>query len=299
MEFRPGWRFLPTTMTESPNLGLFIGRFHIILLHLPIGMLLMLAGLELVSRLPGCRNANASAGYILAIAAPASALAAGCGWLLAGGGGYDETLLFRHRWLGVATAGLCLLTACLWRAGRTASYRLALFATVPVLTAASHFGGSLTHGQDFLTRYAPAPLRELGGGRSTRARLEAGADAREPAFAAAVILPLFARTCVPCHGPDKAKGKLRLDTIEAVLRGGEWGPAIQPGRPADSLLLHRTALPLDHDDHMPPAGKTQPTADELALLRWWVEVGAPADRKLSELNPSADIRAAAAAVTKP
>lgn len=87
-------------MTEPSNFGLFIGRFHIILLHLPIGFLLLLAGLELAARLPRFRNANASAGYILVLAAPASVLTAGCGWLLAGSGGYDAQLLFWHRWLG-------------------------------------------------------------------------------------------------------------------------------------------------------------------------------------------------------
>lgn len=200
----------------------------------------------------------------------------------------------------MATAGLCLLTACLSRAGQTARYRVALFATVPVLTAASHFGGSLTHGQDFLTRYAPAPVRYLAGGSTPQmGSSDTGSDASEPPFAAGVVLPILSRTCVPCHGPEKAKGKLRLDSLEALLHGGESGPAIQPGRPGESSLIQRVTLPLDHDDHMPPAGKLQPTADELALLRWWVEAGAPADRKLSELNPTSDILEAAAAVAKP
>lgn len=287
-------------MTESSNLGLFLGRFHIVLLHLPIGFLLLLAALELAARLPRFRNANASAGYILALAAPASVLTAACGWLLAGAGGYDDQLLFWHRWLGVGTAVLCLVAAGLWRRGNAAAYRLVLFATVPVLTAASHFGGSLTHGKDFLTRYAPGPLRSSAGGAAaeTRPSGAAGGGLDQPVLAA-VIRPILDRTCVPCHGPEKTKGKLRLDSLEAMLKGGDAGPAVAPGRPSESLLLQRVLLPLDHDDHMPPEGKPQPTADELTLLRWWIEVGAPADRKVAELNPPAEIQQLIRAATKP
>ena len=53
------------------------------------------------------------------------------------------------------------------------------------------------------------------------------------------VWPLLDSRCVSCHGPDKVKGSLRLDSREAVLKAGESGQAaVVPGKPADSLLLH-------------------------------------------------------------
>src|SRR5271154_4369842 len=50
------------------------------------------------------------------------------------------------------------------------------------------------------------------------------------------VRPLLAEKCYSCHGDKKQKGGLRLDSIEAILKGGESGPAVVPGKPDDSLL---------------------------------------------------------------
>jgi uncharacterized membrane protein/mono/diheme cytochrome c family protein len=272
-------------MADISDTAQFVGRLHLLLLHLPIGFLLLLAALELVACLPGLRNANASAGFILALAVPASLLTAFCGWQLARTGGYDEQLLFWHRWLGVAAAGLVLITAAGYRFRATIAYRLTLLATVVVLTIASHYGGSITHGKDFLTRHAPAPLKRLFGGG---AAAETG-GATAPSAYAAVVQPILDRTCVACHSAEKPKGKLRLDSFVALLAGGAGGAVVQPGRSAESELIKRLLLPLDHDDHMPPEGKPQPTPEEIALLRWWIDAGADGVKTVAELNPNPDI----------
>ena len=117
---------------------------------------------------------------------------------------------------------------------------------------------------------------------------------------ATAIQPILDRACVSCHGADKQKGKLRLDSFAALMKGGDIGPAVQPGRAADSELVKRIMFPLAHDDHMPPEGKPQPTADELTILKWWVEAGASADRPVAELNPGPEVRRAlGAAATQP
>lgn len=273
-------------MTDPADLTQFVGRFHLVLLHLPIGFLVLVALLELVAIIPGLRNASASNGYVLALAVPASLATAAGGWLLAEGGDYDAALLFWHRWLGVATAGLCLVTAVLHRTAWRAGYRLSLLLTVAVLIVASHLGGSITHGRDFLTRHAPGPFRPQSRPEPTTAT--AAAPAARPVYAT-VIQPILDRTCVSCHGADKQKGKLRLDSFAETLKGGGDGPAVVADQPADSLLLKRILLPLDDDDHMPPEGKPQPTADEVALLQWWIEAGAPGDATIDSLKPSPDV----------
>src|SRR5262245_57922059 len=91
------------------------------------------------------------------------------------------------------------------------------------------------------------------------------------------VKPLLAQHCVSCHGAKITKGKLRLDTAALMLKGGDSGPAIIPGRAAESPLIHAlrgtndfTAMPL----------KRQPLTDkQIRLLAVWIDQGAkaPAD----------------------
>jgi hypothetical protein len=87
------------------------------------------------------------------------------------------------------------------------------------------------------------------------------------------IRPLLAERCFECHGTEKQKSGLRLDTREAILLGGEMGPAAVAGNPAESLLLD--AVEYRGDLEMPPKEKLKD--DEIALLRQWVEMGMPWD----------------------
>jgi mono/diheme cytochrome c family protein len=85
---------------------------------------------------------------------------------------------------------------------------------------------------------------------------------------------LLASRCTSCHGPDRPKAGLRLDGRDALLRGGASGPVVHPGRSAASLLLRRVGGTSAHGDRMPPKGSPL-TADEIALLRDWIDRGAP------------------------
>jgi hypothetical protein len=75
-----------------------------------------------------------------------------------------------------------------------------------------------------------------------------------------------------------------LDTADHLLKGGEAGPVVQPGSAVESLMIKRLRLPQEEDEHMPPSGKKQPTAREIALLEWWINVGAPVDKTINELK---------------
>ena len=86
------------------------------------------------------------------------------------------------------------------------------------------------------------------------------------------VRPLFVEHCQKCHGPTKPKGNLRLDSREAVLKGGDTGPAVVPGKPDESELIK--ALRYDPDGYqMPPDGKLPP--EVVAVFVKWVEMGAP------------------------
>ncbi len=274
-------------MPQPPDIFLFFGRFHVLLVHLPIGMLAALAVLELAAFLPRFKNANASAGFLIALTAPLAVITALCGWFLSLTGGYDETLLAWHKWLGIVTAAGCALTAILYWRKKFNLYRTVLFVTTLVLLVAGHLGGSLTHGSDYLTRYAPKWFGAAKVNKSSASGI--GKNLSELPVFAAVIEPIFGNKCVNCHGAAKSKGGLRLDSFSAVMKGGEDGAVIQAGNAGHSPLIQRALLPADSDDHMPPAGKPQLTAGEIALLKWWIDAGAPENKTVAELNPPSDI----------
>jgi uncharacterized membrane protein/mono/diheme cytochrome c family protein len=266
---------------------------HPLLVHLPIGMIFLLAVLEAAALFPRLRNAAVNAGFILAVAAPLAVVTAVCGWLLSLAGGYDESLLAWHKWLGIATAlGIVLAAILFWRR-HFASYRAVLFVAVFLLMAAGHLGGSLTHGSDYLIRYAPGPLKKLLGvpDQKPAAKLSE-AELRQLPMFTGIIEPIFESKCVVCHGPKKSKAKLRLDSFSALQDGSENGAVYNPGHATESPLVQRLLLPASHDDHMPPAGKPQLTVAEIQLVKWWVDIGAPETNTLNQLQPPLEILAA-------
>ena len=87
------------------------------------------------------------------------------------------------------------------------------------------------------------------------------------------VKPLLDSRCVSCHGPDKVKGGLRLDSREAALKPGESGlPAVVPGKPDQSLLL-QAVMHSKKELEMPPKEKL--TSNDVAVLERWIREGAP------------------------
>ncbi|HZP58699.1 MAG TPA: c-type cytochrome domain-containing protein [Opitutaceae bacterium] len=121
--------------------------------------------------------------------------------------------------------------------------------------------------------------------------LNARADANPPVFTG-VVEPILARTCVSCHGEKKQKKNLRLDSLDAIMKGGKDGAVVVAGSADQSDLTQRLHLDLDDDDHMPPKNKTQLTSKEILILDWWVNAGAPGDVPLNSLKVPDDVAAA-------
>ena len=95
---------------------------------------------------------------------------------------------------------------------------------------------------------------------------------------AADIKPIFEKSCIKCHGADKQKGKLRLDSLQAILKGGEDGKVVVPGKSEDSMLIHNVAHLGDEDLWMPPPDNKDKipalTKEQIGLLRAWIDQGA-------------------------
>ncbi len=290
-----------------PDLAKFLGRFHPVVLHLPIGVLvwvLVQEALGLRSKGRSGPSSRTAAGFAAISAVAACTL----GFLLYYSmPDYDRELAERHLWGGTLFACLMVTAyvvkvwvdaAGLW----SAVYRVVLLAGTGVMFAASHDGASLTHGKGYLTEYAPAPVRSALGlpAKEVKERKDDSEDPaaekapEDPVVYASLIAPVLEKKCYQCHNADKQKGKYRMDEYPLLLKGGVEGEAIVPGDPGSSLVLTRIRLPEDDEEHMPPEGKKDIEEHELVLLDWWVAEGAPEKARLSEMKATDAVRAALA-----
>ena len=93
------------------------------------------------------------------------------------------------------------------------------------------------------------------------------------------IKPIFEASCIKCHGRGKDKGGFRLDTRETTLQGGDSGPAVLPGKSAESLLI-ALVQGVDPDNVMPKKG-SRLTPEQVGLLRAWIDQGVPWDTNVT------------------
>jgi hypothetical protein len=108
-------------------------------------------------------------------------------------------------------------------------------------------------------------------------KLPPASDKKDLTFATD-IKPIMEKSCVKCHGSSKQKAKLRLDTLEAALKGGEDGKMIIPGDSAKSPLVFSVAHVGDEDMFMPPPDNKDKipalTAEQVGVIRAWIDQGA-------------------------
>ncbi|MGP8269377.1 MAG: c-type cytochrome domain-containing protein [Terracidiphilus sp.] len=249
----------------------FLGRFHPLAVHLPIGLIVLVPLLEIGGRFrPALREA---AGFVLKLGFISCLGALALGFLLAYGGGSSGVVVARHMWGGIAltiSVLLCLLARPWWTQGSVPRvYPLMLACVLTVLVWAADQGGSITHGNNYLTQFMPAPLKHL----STLGIVQANAPL-SGSFYAKHIYPIFDANCVTCHGNGKVKGDLRLDSYELLMKGGKDGPVIVAGDPEKSLLIERVTLPPDQKHFMPAEGRPPLKPEEIAWIRAWIQQGA-------------------------
>ena len=282
------WALLhaPPDAVERGDLGQFVGRFHPLVVHLPIALLLLVPLLECLGLARRWNHLRESAGFVLTLAAIGAFVAVFLGWLLAWSGGYEGKLVISHMWGGFSLA-VALFLCCLLRPWNIHAYRIVLLATLALLIWTSDKGGKLTHGESFMTRHMPDSLRSLlhvpaastkiqptvktPGTALTNANVAASPSAT---FYAARVAPIFEEKCTTCHNAEKRKGKLRLDSFENVMHGGKDGIVIKPGDPSHSELFRRINLAPEEKDFMPTDGKPPLTASEIKVIELWIASGA-------------------------
>ena len=276
----------PPDGREHGDLGQFVGRFHPLVVHLPIALLLLVPLLECFGLFRRWNHLEESAGFVLILASISAFVAVFLGWLLAWSGAYEGKLVISHMWGGFSLA-VAIFLCCLLRLWNTQAYRIALFATLALLIWTSDKGGKLTHGESFMTRYMPNSLRSRLHMPAASNKIQAAVKTATPAltnanvtvfpsvtFYAARVAPIFDQKCTGCHNAEKKKGKLRLDTFENVMRGGKDGIVVKAGDPGHSELFRRINLSPEEKDFMPTDGKPPLTAPEIKVIELWIASGA-------------------------
>jgi uncharacterized membrane protein len=335
---------------DASSMVLFIGRFHPIFLHLPVGILSVLFLFELIcSTRRGEQKFGEASLLMLILGSAGSVLAVFAGIMLSREGGYEGGNFSLHQTMGLlGTAGVLIsLVVRLMGMARGSmellnAYRAVYFVSFGIMGLGAHFGGNMSHGSKFLTEHAPAavkgpmvamekfllgfvekpkvekatppagPTPEVTPAPPAEVKTEVKPVAVDtgttpPAPAPGgdeklvfqhVILPVLTAKCNKCHSAEKAKGKLRMDTYEAAMQGGENGKNFVAGNLKESLSIERILLPDSDDEHMPPEGKDQLTPEEIALLKWWVEQGASGTQKVKEAKFPAELQATVDGILK-
>lgn len=269
--------------SSVPDLVLFIGRFHPLVVHLPIGFLIFAFVLELYGRRKRVADFSMAIEFALLGGAISAAVASVLGYMLSLSGDYNESTLDTHFWLGTITT---IVTFFAWtiRSGKIDIPKLnalksnmaTLTLVVVLISVTGHYGGNLTHGSDYLVKYAPF-------GRTEKVVLPPIEHLGEASVYDYLVHPILDDKCIGCHNSNKKKGGLSLGDSTGIIRGGKNGEALIPGNALKSEMIRRTMLDPHHEDFMPPDGKTPLTDEEKSILSFWIEKG-NADFKVTMAN---------------
>lgn len=266
-----------------------LGRFHPLIVHFPIGLLLFGALLEVFTLRRFDSPLRPAIKICMWIGTVTAAFAAAFGWLLSQSGDYGGGTLDIHQWTGISTAALGALSLILlYRAHRPAdkrrgavmAYRSVLFITAVGVTVSGHYGASLTHGEDYISSVLPwntdgeIPKQLTKIDFASFASDSAVLDVGQQSALQMNVKSIFAHNCYKCHGAEKVKGDLRLDNKEMMFRGGESGAIFEAGHPENSEIMRRLTLPAGHKEAMPPKGKRL-SEKEIGMIEFWISKGVP------------------------
>ncbi|MBX2816175.1 MAG: hypothetical protein KTR24_09260 [Saprospiraceae bacterium] len=264
----------------------WIGRFHPVIVHLPIGMLILAALLQLFwgkrAEWQKFIKTTLMIGFFAAI------IACICGWVLANEGGYHDRSLFIHRWAGI---GVAIVAFLMWRwhtKKETARYRtLAHLAMVGGLAYTGHLGGNMTHGIGYTVEDAPGLLQKMAGydGRPTHT---AYSDPDSVRIYHDLVKPFVDKKCTTCHNQYLTKGGLDVSSDSLFREGGRNGDVLGPA--AESEFYRRVTMDDYSRKFMPPKGDPL-SYQEIKLLGWWLDNGSDFDKTVAEAEHPKEIQA--------
>lgn len=254
--------------SKTNDVLLWFGKLHPLVLHFPI-----VIGIAIVIYFLFFQNKALEENtekFILVGNALMASMVALLGLFLSKQDAYDTNTLNLHKWGGLSIAFISWLL--LYIKNITANYKkIIALVYLFVILFFTHQGALLTHGENALSIPTPVVAVEV-------KTVDSSLSVYEKAIA-----PILTQKCVSCHGPDKVKGKLQLQSPELIIKGGKDGNILTSFHNEEALLLQRIHLPNADEKHMPPDGKLQLTLEELTLLTKWVKAGGNFTKKISEL----------------
>ena len=270
------------------DLAAFFGRLHPLLVHLPIGFILLALLFDLKRfKEKGSRFNFLNIIWFLAFIS--SFFSALMGWLLAQNGYYIDADLTPHQYTGI----LLVFFSCLGWVLRIKNINMpSLFRRINnlivlfLLILVGHLGGSLTHGSDYLTKHAPDFITSK---QEYKNKLFEEYTLDSIVVFKDFVQPLLNEKCVACHNNNISRGGLNLSNIESIKKGGRSGAAFVSKNPSKSLIFKRISFSQDNEKFMPPTGIPF-SYHEIQLVQWWIQEGANYSGSLNEFSITPEIQ---------
>lgn len=262
----------------------FVGRFHPLFVHLPIGFLILGVLMEWYQRIRKSEKLSNLIAYAWLLGGIGGAFAAFCGWYLGETGLYFEDDLFLHRWIGIAIVVLSFAGWWLKKNSEkhsTTIHQIANIGLIALISLEGHLGGNLTHGEEYLFEYAPESVKNMMLDEKDATTDLSRADS--VVVYTDLVQPIFEQKCMACHDNNVQRGGLNMASIDSMLVGGDGGPAFASGDISESEIFERITLPQKNIKFMPPVGDPL-TYDEIKIVEWWISQGASAEATIADIE---------------
>lgn len=267
---------------DFPVLFLWLGRFHPLVVHFPIVFVLLALLLEAGRYFKLLAIGESMIKLILTGAVLSTVASIGIGFFLYASGDYAGDLMDKHLQAGSVLGTLIFMTLGFYLLQQKSStyypfYIAVLLICNVMMIVTAHQGGLMTHGKEYLSEYIPAIL--------DNSREETIKPESEMLVYEDMIAPVLEAKCVSCHNNLRKKGGLSLNSYDNLFTRGESNrPSLTAGLPDSSESVRRITLPVTHNEHMPPDGKSPMSVDEIKLLKSWIASGANKDLKITEAS---------------
>ncbi len=268
----------------------FFGRLHPLLVHLPIGFLIIAV---IISGKRNDRSINFDrlVTFIWFISFISAAFSAAMGWFLAQNGHYTEDMLKPHQWSGILLVTLSFIGWVFHLRNFKVSkiiIQINNALIIFLLLIVGHLGGSLTHGENYLYDFAPESIKAALIQENKPLTFKDQSIDSVRIFEDA-IQPLFTSKCVACHNNEVSRGGLNMSSVEGFFKGGKSGAAIVANDIEKSLTFNRIIKSQNDEKFMPPSGEPF-TFEEIQLIEWWINEGAPLDKTFNQIKANPKIQ---------
>jgi hypothetical protein len=307
----------------------FLGRFHVLIVHLPLGILTLAVALEILVHFKPFKFLQSALAPTWIAGAVSAVATVAIGFMHATEDSFqDMPAVEAHRWAGVSLAAVTCLIAILrtrmhpvaswpkWAGpekvahpvynaiqpafargsaldkGYDKLWGVPVAAILVLMFITGHLGGNLTHGETYLVQYAPGPIRMLAGLPANSGPRPKPKDLASADIFLDVVSPALQQRCSGCHNNSKRSGGFSVADYDTIMKGGSKGPVIVAGNPTGSDLFHRVNLTPDSPQFMPKDGKTPLNKNEITAIGWWIQQGAPKSANVGSLKLTADASSA-------